>query len=124
MMNTIRRYILWELFYTFFFAFFAMTLLLILGGLIQQAIANDVPLSHVVQMIPYVVVEMSRFSLPMTLLLTVTTFFARMSGNNEIIALKSLGSPSDVANAVGFLASEKAAYITGHVLSVDGGMSL
>jgi len=40
------------------------------------------------------------------------------------IALKSLGSPEDVANAVSFLISGKARYITGHVLSVDGGMSL
>lgn len=90
-MNTIRRYILWELLYTFFFAFFAMTLLFIIGGLIQEAISQNVPLTHVARMTPYVMVEMSRISLPMTLLLTVTTFFARMSGNNEIIALKSLG---------------------------------
>ena len=40
------------------------------------------------------------------------------------ISLKTLGTPQDVANAVSFLTSEKASYITGHVLSVDGGMSL
>ena len=40
------------------------------------------------------------------------------------IALRTVGSPQDVANAVSFLISEKASYITGHVLSVDGGMSL
>jgi len=40
------------------------------------------------------------------------------------IALKALGSPQDVADAVEFLISGKAKYITGHVLSVDGGMSL
>jgi len=40
------------------------------------------------------------------------------------ITLKSLGKTQDVANAVSFLISEKASYITGHVLSVDGGMSL
>jgi 3-oxoacyl-[acyl-carrier protein] reductase len=40
------------------------------------------------------------------------------------IALKTFGSPQDVANAVNFLVSDKASYITGHVLSVDGGMSL
>ena len=33
-----------------------------------------------------------------------------------------LGTPQDVAEAVAFLASEEARYITGHVLSVDGGM--
>jgi len=40
------------------------------------------------------------------------------------ITLKTLGTPQDVANAVGFLVSDKASYITGQVLSVDGGMSL
>lgn len=40
------------------------------------------------------------------------------------IALRAAGSPQDVANAVSFLISDKASYITGHVLSVDGGMSL
>ena len=38
------------------------------------------------------------------------------------IPLGRIGSPQDVANAVAFLASEEAAYITGHVLSVNGGM--
>jgi 3-oxoacyl-[acyl-carrier protein] reductase len=33
-----------------------------------------------------------------------------------------IGQPEDVANAVKFLASEEAAYITGHVLAVNGGM--
>jgi 3-oxoacyl-[acyl-carrier protein] reductase len=38
------------------------------------------------------------------------------------IPLKRLGTPEDVAAAVRFLASEEAAYITGHVLNVNGGM--
>jgi len=38
------------------------------------------------------------------------------------IPLRRLGSPDDVANAVHFLASDQAAYITGQVLTVDGGM--
>jgi len=40
----------------------------------------------------------------------------------ERIPLARLGTPADVANAVAFLASEHAAYITGQVLVVDGGM--
>jgi 3-oxoacyl-[acyl-carrier protein] reductase len=39
------------------------------------------------------------------------------------IALASLGTPRDVAEAVAFLASEEARYITGHTLNVDGGMA-
>jgi len=38
------------------------------------------------------------------------------------IPLKRLGTPDDVASAVVFLASDEAAYITGHVLAVNGGM--
>ena len=36
------------------------------------------------------------------------------------IPLRRLGQPEDIANALVFLASEKASYITGVVLSVDG----
>lgn len=38
------------------------------------------------------------------------------------IPLKRFGSPSDVAHAVKFLASDEASYITGHTLMVDGGL--
>ena len=44
---------------------------------------------------------------------------AALSGQ---IPLDRLGSPKDVAGTVAFLASEHAAYITGQVLVVDGGM--
>jgi 3-oxoacyl-[acyl-carrier protein] reductase len=40
----------------------------------------------------------------------------------EAIPLGRQGSPEDVAKAVAFLASDDAAYITGQVLVVDGGM--
>jgi 3-oxoacyl-[acyl-carrier protein] reductase len=38
------------------------------------------------------------------------------------IPLSRRGTDRDVAQAVAFLASEEAAYITGHVLDVNGGM--
>ena len=38
------------------------------------------------------------------------------------IPLKRMGAPKDIANAVAFLASDRASYITGHTLVVDGGM--
>ncbi len=38
------------------------------------------------------------------------------------IPLKRMGTPQDVANVVKFLASEDSSYITGQVISVDGGM--
>lgn len=42
----------------------------------------------------------------------------------ESISLGRAGQPSDVAKAAVFLASDNAAYITGQVLGVDGGMSV
>ena len=38
------------------------------------------------------------------------------------IPLERLGTPSDIAGVVAFLASEHASYITGQVFVVDGGM--
>jgi 3-oxoacyl-[acyl-carrier protein] reductase len=41
---------------------------------------------------------------------------------HSLIPLQRLGTPQDVASAVCFLASDEAAYITGQVLAVNGGM--
>lgn len=40
------------------------------------------------------------------------------------IPLGRFGKPSDIANMVAYLASDKADYITGQVISVDGGMNI
>lgn len=40
----------------------------------------------------------------------------------ELIPLRRFGLPADVARAVAFLASDASSYISGQVLSVDGGM--
>ena len=40
----------------------------------------------------------------------------------EAIPLKRMGTAQEIADAVSFLVSDKAAYITGQVLGVNGGM--
>ena len=46
---------------------------------------------------------------------------AQISDN---IPVGRFGEPEDIAQAILFLASDEAAYITGHVLSVDGGLAM
>jgi 2-hydroxycyclohexanecarboxyl-CoA dehydrogenase len=63
---------------------------------------------------------------------TDTALFAEFAGDDpklrealtRAIPLRRLAQPGDVANAVAFLASDEAAYITGQTLSVSGGLSM
>jgi 3-oxoacyl-[acyl-carrier protein] reductase len=45
-------------------------------------------------------------------------------GAKQSIPLKRLGTPEDIASSVLFLAGDGAAYVTGQVIVVDGGMTL
>lgn len=63
---------------------------------------------------------------------TDTAFFASMGGESpklrealiKAIPFRRLGAPEDLANAVVFLASDEASYITGQTLSVSGGLTM
>ncbi len=41
---------------------------------------------------------------------------------NRMVPMKRVGQPAEVADLVAFLASDRAAYITGQVISINGGM--
>ena len=40
----------------------------------------------------------------------------------QMVPMKRAGRPEEVADLVGFLASEQAAYITGQIISINGGI--
>ena len=42
----------------------------------------------------------------------------------EQLSIKRIGKPEDISNVVSFLSSEESEYITGQVISVDGGLSI
>jgi 3-oxoacyl-[acyl-carrier protein] reductase len=45
-------------------------------------------------------------------------------GLKDLIPLQRIGSAQEVAKAVLYLASDDAAYVTGHVLTIDGGLAM
>ena len=47
----------------------------------------------------------------------------KMDANAQRHPLKRVGTPLDIANAVEFLLTDKSSWVTGQILSVDGGMS-
>jgi 3-oxoacyl-[acyl-carrier protein] reductase len=49
---------------------------------------------------------------------------ARVSQMVSMVPLGRLAQPAEVAAAIGFLASPEAAYLTGTVLAVDGGLGM
>jgi 3-oxoacyl-[acyl-carrier protein] reductase len=55
--------------------------------------------------------------------MTSTLSDAAREGALSMIAMGRMGSADDVAAVVAFLASDDAAYITGQVIAVDGGMT-
>lgn len=40
----------------------------------------------------------------------------------SLVPMKRAGTPEEVASLIGFLASEKASYISGQVIGINGGM--
>ncbi len=63
---------------------------------------------------------------------TDTALFATLGGDDpnlrtaliKAIPFRRLAEPDDIANAVAFLASDEAAYITGQTISVSGGLTM
>jgi 3-oxoacyl-[acyl-carrier protein] reductase len=47
----------------------------------------------------------------------------RMAQRAALVPLRRIGTPEDIANAVSFLVSDQASYISGQVLYVDGGLT-
>jgi len=55
-----------------------------------------------------------------------TSFLSEENKENiiEQLSIKRIGKPEDISNMVSFLSSEESEYITGQVISVDGGLSV
>ena len=108
-MGTITRYVLAELARVFLFSLITLTSMMIIIGVVREAIHQSIPPAQVICLIPYILPDALRIAVPVTLLLATTAVYARMAGSNEVVAIKSLGiSPMAIlwpVIVVGFLLS-------------------
>lgn len=90
-MTILTRYILGELLKVFLLALAGMTVLMLIVGLAQEAVRQGLGPEPILKLIPYAVPNALRFAVPGTMLFAACSVFGRMSGANEIVALKSMG---------------------------------
>ncbi|MCR4412277.1 MAG: LptF/LptG family permease [Thermoguttaceae bacterium] len=90
-MHRMTRYVLLELAKVFSVALVGLTTAILLVGVVREAVSQGLPPAEVLKIIPYILPDALRFAIPVTLLLAVTTVYSRMSGFNEIVALKASG---------------------------------
>ncbi len=90
-MKIITRYVLSELLQVFLVALTALTLFMLVVGLVKEAQQQGLGMMQIAALIPYVLPEAMRFAVPGTMLFAVASVFGRLSASNEITALKAAG---------------------------------
>jgi len=104
-MKILSRYVLSELLQVFLVSLTALTLFMLVVGLVKEAQQQGLGMLQILALVPYVLPEAMRFAVPGTMLFAVASVFGRMSASNEITALKAAGiSPMAAIWPVTFLA--------------------
>lgn len=85
------RYVLLGILKPFIVTLLTLIFFFLFLMLVQLSIKTGFPFSYALRLAPYLLPEILSMTIPIAALLAVTTFFSRMGGNNEIIALKSIG---------------------------------
>lgn len=90
-MKIVTRYVLAELAKIFLVTLSVMTALMLLFGVAKEAVSEGLGLAQILQLVPYILPDALRFTIPGTVLFAVASVYGRMAGSNEVVALKSLG---------------------------------
>jgi len=90
-MRLLPRYVMLELVKVFAVTVTTLTMMMMLVVVVKEAIDQGLGLVHIVQMSPYVLPNALVFALPGSTLFAASVVYGRMSGSNEIVAVKSLG---------------------------------
>ncbi|HMO14071.1 MAG TPA: LptF/LptG family permease [Pirellulaceae bacterium] len=90
-MGIISRYLLLELIKVFAFTVAGMTGLMMLVGIVQEAIRENLTPGTIIELLPFLLPNALCFAIPGTMLFSVCLVYGRMSAANEIVAIKSAG---------------------------------
>ena len=90
-MRLLTWYVLSEILKVFAGTVCALTLLLMIVGVVQQGVTEGLSPAYLLRLTPYVLPNALLFAIPGTILLSVSLVYGRMSNMNEIVALKSCG---------------------------------
>jgi lipopolysaccharide export system permease protein len=90
-MRIFTRYILSEFAKVFFLSLGGLSMMMIVEGVVQEGARQGLPMGQMMRLIPYIMPFSLCISLPVALLLTVSYVYGRMSGSNEVVAIKALG---------------------------------
>ena len=90
-MYILTRYVVWEVLKFFVAALMGLTLLFTLAMGIQKGLQLGLPPTVMFRTMPFMLPEMLGITIPVAMLFAVSSVFGRMTGANEIVAVKSLG---------------------------------
>lgn len=90
-MNLLTRYIFFELIKVFVVTVVGMTAVMMLIGVVQEAIQQNLTPLTILQLIPFLIPQALFFAIPATILFSVCNVYARMAASNEFMAVKSMG---------------------------------
>lgn len=90
-MRLITRYVLLELVKVFSVSLLVLTSIFLMFGLVVQATEQGLGPAQIVQIVPFLLPDMLRYTIPATILYAACSVYGRMASANEVVALKSLG---------------------------------
>jgi lipopolysaccharide export system permease protein len=90
-MYILTRYIVAEVLKYFLVTLTGLTLIVTMVIGVKEGLSKGFPPMVMLYTMPYMVPEMLSITVPVSLLLAVSVVYGRMTGTNEVVALKSLG---------------------------------
>ena len=90
-MYILTRYVVWEVLKFFLAALAALTLMVTIGMGVREGMKQGLPPAIILKTVPFMLPQVLGITLPAAMLYAVSSVFGRMTGANELVALKSLG---------------------------------